>query len=497
MKNQIPFAAWERLDSLQAEEEKLKKDFDQQYGTAIPKLFYQMNSYVTNPSAVGTGVMSRMIETDDAISSSIQFKILMILSKIGDYHHDNAEISDFVNGFIKRLKGPTWQESLQAMLSCKGYGFSVSEPVYSIDSKLRKVPVRIPTYHPNTVAFEVDEFGSITEDGVIQFILQHTQFTNPNNRTAGSIQYGNRVTNPFVTPTDRVMPYRIPFLYQYGLVRIPRKKIIHMVNLPMFSFGNPYGKTEVRTAHLAWQLKQFLMRQLGIAAKRNANGFIWGQAPGGTQKVKTKLPDGSEVERSPRDALQSILGNRENDDAVVTGSKEDGWGIDAIPAAGTLEQYTNVMKDLDVRIFRCFLLPDLVMTSGESGSRSLGDKHWEIVDTMAANEAGNFMESIMNDMIIPVIQANFGEQEDYGKFKERAQSWEEKDIMARIFSTLVTSGIMKNHVKDDLNFMRQEMGLPKDTDTTMDFDSITVNDVADKLDPEKKEDEPKDEDKPE
>src|ERR1700747_15839 len=444
----IPQAAWDRFDQLQREEETIKTSLGDQFGTSIPKLFYNATSYVTNPSAVGTGVLARMIETDDSVSSAIQFKILMIMSKIGNYHHEDKEINDFVNGFLKRLKGPTWAESLEAMLSCKGYGFSVSEPCYGIDEEMRKVPIRIPTYHPSTVAFECNEYGQITDDGIIQFVLQHTQFSNPNGRLFG-VQYGDRVRNPFTTPTDRLMPYRVPFLFQYGLVRIPRKKVVHLTNLPMFSFGSPYGKTEVRTAHLAWQLKQFIMRQLGVCAKRNANGFIWATAPKAGQKVKGKMQRGdgtTEIEKSPVEALTDILTARENDDSIVTGSEADGYKITGIPQTGNMDQYLHVLKNLDVRIFRCFLLPSLVMTDGSAGSRALGDKHFEIVDRMAESEATKFCQGIINDMIEQTIIDNFGPQKDgYGEFKQRPQSTEERERLANMFSTLTTAGIMKNH----------------------------------------------------
>jgi len=466
---EVPQEVWDRFNQLRDEDESVKKMSGEQVGTSIPRLFYQMDSYVTDPSSVGTGIISRMIETDDAVSSAMQFKILMIMAKIGDYHHEIAEISDFVNGFLKRMKGPTWNESMEAMLSCKGYGFSVSEICMAMDEKMRKVPVRLPTYHPSTIVFKCDSTGQITENGVIQFVLQQTQFSNPNSRLFG-VQYGDRVKNPFTTPTDRVLPYRIPFLYQYGMVFIPRNKVIHMTNLPMFSFGSPYGKTEVRVAHLSWQLKQYTMKQMGVAVKRSANGIVWGTAPKGGQNVKVNLPDGSTKEVTPTEALRNLLSQRENDDAIVTHTENDGYKITMLPAAGNLDGYLNVLNNLDIRIFRSFLLPSLVMTDGSAGSRALGDKHFEIVDKVSESESTKFGQCIINDMIEPIIRANYGEQKGgYGTFKQRPQTAEERNMLAQMFSTLTTSGIMKTHVPEDMNYMRQAMSLPKDFDKSFDL----------------------------
>jgi len=459
----------DRITQLQAEDHFLDKMGKGQFGTSIPKLFSQNDTFVANPSQVGTSILSRMVDTDDSVSSAVQFKILMIMAKIGEYQHERQEITEFVNEFMKKMKRPTWHEAMEAMLSCKAYGFSASEIIWGLDRKLQQVPVRISTYHPSTMAFEVDQYGSITDDGVIQFVQQFAQFSNPNNRLYG-IQWGWQVKNPFVTPTDRLHPYRMPFMNNYGMVRIPRNKVIHLTNLPMFSFGSPYGKTEVRTAHLAWGLKNFLLRQLGIAGKRSANGFIWATAPKGVQNVKFKNPEtGREEEGSPIEVLNRMMATRESDDSIVTHPEIDGYKITNVGATANMDQILNAINNLDVRIFRCFLLPSLVMTDGSAGSRSLGDKHFEIVDKVAESESIKFCQAIVNDMIEPAIRANFGEMDDYGGFKQRPQSTEERSTIASMFATLTTSGILKNHVKGDMDYMRQTLSLPKDTDTSFDI----------------------------
>ena len=459
---------FDRVKQLQKEQEAINRMERDQIGTSIPRLFSQADSFVVNPSSVGTGILARMMETDDAVSSSIQFKILMIMSKIGEYHHDNSEINDFVNGFLKKLKHPTWPEALEAMLSCKGYGFSVSEFNLGLDSNLNKVPVSISTYHPSTIAFETDQFGKITENGVIQFILQTSQFTNPNGRFFG-VQYGWNIKNPFQTPTDRLLPWRIPFLSQYGMTRIPRNKVIHLTNLPMFSFGSPYGKTEVRTAHLAWQLKNFLLKQVGVAGKRNANGFLWGTAPHNGQNIKVKTPNG-EMDVNAAEALRNLLSEREGDDAVVTGPEANGWKLTSMSINGNMDSMMNTIDKLDTKIFRAFLLPSLVMTDGSAGSRALGDKHFEIVNKIAESESIKFCQSIINDMIERIVKENFGEQEDYGSFKQRPQGIEERERLANMFATLTTSGVLKNHVKEDMAYMRQTLSLPKDADNSFDIE---------------------------
>ncbi|RYZ86288.1 MAG: hypothetical protein EOP06_14770, partial [Proteobacteria bacterium] len=97
----------------------------------------------------------------------------------------------------------------------------------------------------------------------------------------------------------------------------------------MLNFGSPYGKTPVRTAHLAWQLKVFFMKQMGIAGKRQASPFVWATAPHNQNKVKVDTPQGSK-DMTPVEALSSILASRETDDSIVTGPSTSGYNIEAI-----------------------------------------------------------------------------------------------------------------------------------------------------------------------
>jgi hypothetical protein len=264
---------------------------------------------------------------------------------------------------------------------------------------------------------------------VLQFILLYSQFSNPNNIWA-KLESGFRVQNPFTTPQDRLYPVRVPGINQYGMVRIPRNKVVHLTGLPMFSFGSPYGKTAVRTAHLAWQLKVFFLKQMGIAGKRQATPTLWAAVPSQTAKVKLKI-DGVEEDLNPTEAMQRLLAARETDDAVITGPRESGdkpgYHLEVLQDQANLEGYLSVINSLNVYLFRCFLLPSLVMTDGSAGSRSLGDKHFQIVDRTAEGDAAKFGKKLVNDMIEQAIIQNFGEQDDYGKFNQRPQSIEERE----------------------------------------------------------------------
>ena len=431
-----------------------------QIGTSVPRYFGAMDTFISNPSNVSLGILARMIETDDTVKSSVEFKSMMMLSKIGEYQNADKKLEQFVRNFLMRMEGPTFMESLEAQSSSGAYGFSVSEKIYGLNKEMQKVPMKVKTYHPTTIAFEVDPYGDVTPNGIIQFIIQNSQLSNPNTFFP-QFQNGFVNKNPFTTPEDRLMPYRIPFANTYGLARIPKDKCIHHVNNSMLSFGSPYGKSPVRTAHLAWQLKVFFMKQMGIAGKRQASPFIWGSAPHNSNKMRVTMPDGSIKDMNPIEALSDILGRRDTDDSIVTGPKDAGWNVEAIAAQTNLDQYLNVIDHLNTYIFRAFLLPSLVMTDGSAGSRSLGDKHFQMVDRMAEAEAQKFGQTVINQLIRPAIEMNFGEQEEYGHFAQRPQNIEERERLTNIFTNLANAGYMKAYNKTDNEYVRSTLHLPE------------------------------------
>ena len=450
----------ERIEELQKEEEEVTKLAGEQFGTSIPRAFIAGNAnFIVDPSNVGTGILDRMIKTDDTISSAIQFKIMMIISKIGEYQHEKTEIKEHVQGFLKSLRGPSWRQSMQGMLSYHGYKFSASEVNFGLNPDLKKVPIQIKTYHPSTMAFEVDDNGEITEDGILQFSNQHTQFSNPNFRFS-AIRHGFTVKNPFSTPIDRLHPFRIPFFSQIGMVRIPRNKVIHMTGLNFNTFGNPYGNSPVRTAHLLWQIKVFMLKQMAITGKRHATSRIWATAPHGSQKVEVTLGDGSTKQLNAAEAVRQMLADAETNDNLVTGREEDGYKMTVLADNAGLDQFVSVINALNTWIFRCFLLPSLVLTDGTAGSRSLGDKHFQIVDRIAESDADEFGEGVIHQMIERNIIENFGVQDDYGKFQRRPQTIEEQQRLASMFGQLGNDGFLDPAGKKDQAFVRESLGLP-------------------------------------
>lgn len=444
------------INDFKESEDQFTKIIEAQIGASVPEFFNALKTAVVNPSNVGIGILDRMIDTDDTISAAMEFKVLMMLSRVGEYYHKDEKIRKFVTKFIKEMKGPTWEQALEGMASGCGLGFSVSEINWKVNDDYQVVPRNIITYHPSTICFEMDREG-ITEDGIIQFVTQYNQGTNPN-KIYPTDRYGWSSSAFYETPMDRLMPLRVPYINNFGIVRIPRKKVVHYVYRAGRSFGSPYGKTPVRTAHMLWQLKNFFLKQVGIAGDKASFPLLVAKADKASHMVEYKDSNGVTRKMSVREALIEMLREIKSKDHIVVG-KED--VIEKIDNMVQLSNFTDVVKHLDVAIFRCFLIPSLVMTDGSAGSRALGDKHFEIVGHIADVDARSFTQSIINDLIQPAIEKNFGPQEEYGEFQKRHQSLEEFERLANVFAQLDTTGFVDSTIQEDFDLVRKNLSLPE------------------------------------
>jgi hypothetical protein len=161
--------------------------------------------------------------------------------------------------------------------------------------------------------------------------------------------------------------------------------------------------------------------------------------------------------------MKDLLRKRQSNDSIVTGSEEDGYKITSIMNQCDLEQIIDVLKFLNTMIFRSFVIPSLVVTDGE-GSRSLGEKQFEIVDQMASEDAENFADNIVDQMIKRTIIENFGEQDNYGEFAKKPLSLAERKELSDMFCNLANAGWMSPLDKSQGDHVASVLDIPERDD---------------------------------
>ena len=336
---------------------------------------------------------------DEQVKAAISMKKDMALNSGWQITCENEEIKDFLTDNLNEIEQPL-EDVLREVLTAYEYGFSISEPVYVLEAGMyrwKSLMVR----PPHTFTFDVND------DGSIKTIRQDQ------NTASG--------------------------------VSIPPNRLIHYVYQP--EFGNPYGKSDLRSAHDPWIAKKFIMRFMAIYLERFASPTVIGRYP-------TTAGD-QEINR-----IHTVLKTIQN---VTTLALPEGTTVDFLqPQRDASETYIKAINAMDTKIARAILVPDLLGMSGEKtsgGSYSLGQTQFELF-LGAIQKDRRVLERVINDKLIrPLIQANFG-QKIKAKFEFQPIAKEDESKYAEMWARAVQGKVFSPN-DDEVNHFRQVLKFPQ------------------------------------
>lgn len=345
---------------------------------------------------------------DEQVAGLLEFKKRFILStgfhfSVSDDTSSTKvqEIKDFLDdNFFTKYKGLFSNDLLQ-ILSAFEYGFSVSEKIYNkIGDKYYMT--RLKTVPPHSIEFQTDDYGNLTE------IVQR-QMKNPN-------------------------------------VSLPLDKILLFV--PNQRFDIPYGVSELERCYKAWFAKDKVIKYWNIYLQRFASPFPVG-----------KVPDHFTAEKTAE--MIKILDSIQQTASLVM---PESASVELQKAENSSGEYDKAIERYNQMIGRAMLLPDLLgfgQTTG-GGSYNLGEKQYEMFMSVI-NQVRELMEDkIQEDTIIPLVNMNFGEQEEYPEFK--FLPYDDKKLIenTKIFLEAVKVGMPV--VLEDLNFLRKTLNFAEITE---------------------------------
>lgn len=92
------------------------------------------------------------------------------------------------------------------------------------------------------------------------------------------------------------------------------------------------------------------------------------------------------------------------------------------PPAGIGEGFKKACDYYNRLIMRGLLIPSLLFDNGDTGSYSLGQEHYKLFDVSLDAILSILTEAILEQLVRPLIDWNFGTQDDYGEFNVNATS---------------------------------------------------------------------------
>lgn len=360
-----------------------------------------------NPDKLAQGNTYRIydeMKDDDQVKACLSFKKDICVGSGWKINCENEEIRKFIETNLKEgleeyELGKSFDDILRDMLSAFEYGFSLSEPIYRLNEKnlyeLKTIKVR----PPHTFKFDIDRYGSI---------LTITQSTDT------------------------------------GEIQIDPKNFLHHVYQQ--EYGNPYGKSDLKSAHSAWASKKFFVRFYAIYVERFACPPVIGRY--------NPNMDTNEVQR-----FYSVLKSLQNASVFVI--PEDNQLEFPQPNRDSTDSYIKGLDMFNMWIARSLLVPDLLGISGskiQGGSYSLGQTQYKLFLNTIEKERLNLARKITVRLVRPLVNVNFGDIPASFEFKPITQ--EDELEYSKLWSDFMKSRIVTPS-EEEVNHFRKSIKFPE------------------------------------
>ena len=126
---------------------------------------------------------------------------------------------------------------------------------------------------------------------------------------------------------------------------------------------------------------------------------------------------------------------------------------------GSAAAYENFVKRIDLYFDILILGGTMTQEAGEKGARSLGEVHDDQLDQIVEFYAQDLAEAVTAGLVVPVVQANFGERPDYPRFAfafntiaNQARRWQ------------IDQGLIQAGLPVGKNYLRETYDIPAPDD---------------------------------
>lgn len=322
----------------------------------------------------------------------------------------NQEIAEFVEYAFNQMSGSINDVLMQILLALD-YGFSISEIVWKMfdyGPHSGKVGIKaIKSKKPHHYDFETDEYSNILKNGLI---------------------VSNMITGNQNLPINKFLLYT------------------HQKE-----FGNWYGISDLRPAYRHWWSKDAIIKFWNIYLERYGQPITRGQY---NTNDKTIIDD-----------MKAILKNLQSKTSIT--HRKGQFDIDFLePQRRSTADYKEALNFYNRSIARAILIPDRLGEAGETGAYSQAKVHFDIFLWVVKKLRQDIAEIVMEEQLIRrLVNFNYGEVDEYPRFRFNPLTDEQKVELAKAFTDAVQKGSVlptlddENHIRRILSFPEKEEGV--------------------------------------
>lgn len=367
------------------------------YSQILSQLLMSLDRPITNSDNFRT-YYQKMISDDETIGTGLEYLTGRIISRIGEYSHEDERIKELVDRSIENIRGTITEARRLILRDSFAYGFGVGE--FTVKSRNGQwLLSSIQTLDPVNLEFRMKKFDD-------------------NSFGVGSVIQKGSVGGDIEIPTEKCI------IKTYG------------------DTSTPYGKSLLRRCYRWWSLKNAIPKLWAIGLERFGMPILHGKAS--DNKTKKEL----------NTALENLASR-----SYITTDKDS--EIQAIFApSSTISQGYKLAEELcDKMIYRAIFLPSLLGAGESGGSYSLGQVHFDLFNATAASLAEDYIDVEIEQLWRPLIEWNFGAQENYGEFMMNdTMTSAEKASISNMLLSLANAGIVDP--ESDRRWIRELLELP-------------------------------------
>lgn len=364
----------------------------------------------------GISVYREMMERDPQVLSCVQLPILARLASGWDFlpaseSLEDAKAAEYTRRVLEQFVARLMSDAMDALPLCFACVEKVwAEPEESGEWRGYQGYRAFRALPQETVTFKRDEHGDIEPDGVWQ-----TKSDAPGQMVA-----------PSLDPTN------------FNQFAVDRFVLWHWRS----KYGNPLGLSVLRPAYASYFFKQFTIKHWARYMERY-----------GLPRARVRVPANSTKEQM--EAAVEML-RRYQTDLAMAYRDNSTVEIDEPSTTATMN-FEAAITAANKEIAHACLLPSTLLDNTEGGSYALAKAQKSTFTWVLDNIGALLSSEVMGNQVIrPLIDANFGPQYECPKFTFRDYSQPDLESIARMVVMLAEKGM-------DIpkSWIRETLGLPE------------------------------------
>lgn len=307
---------------------------------------------------------------------------------------------------VASLRG-SFSDALNAIMTGRAFGFSITEKVYGqieVDGKTWPAINMLLGRDPTSFRFYTDEYG------IVNRLEQQTQ--------------------------------------RAGLVEVDRARVIHYVHAP--EWDHVYGRSDLREAYRSWYIKDQVLRLWPMYLERFAGGFLHAAVDAETS-----------LSSAESDSLDDALRNAKSLGAIRT---PPGVTLNVIHPPANADAYQNAIEFHDLAIAKALLVPNLLGISNSGGTGAYAQSQTQLeAFYWTLNADATRLEECLNEQLFRDLGDQCWGDGEYPEFRFKPASLEHVKWVVTTWNDMVAKGTAIATETDEA-FLRRLMEMPERTE---------------------------------